>query len=42
MNIRLNLPGPLDFTDKSLLLDVEFHSLLWVQCRVDGEPEAMA
>jgi hypothetical protein len=42
MNPGLNLPGPLDFADESLILDVELHSLLWVQWSVEGEPEAMA
>jgi hypothetical protein len=41
MDFRLNLPGPLNFTDESLLLHVEFHSLTWLQWIVEGDPKAM-
>ena len=41
MDFRLNLPGPLNFTDESPLLHVELDSLTWLQWIVEGNPEAM-
>jgi len=42
VNFRLNLSGPLDFANESLLFDVELHRLTWLQWIVERDPEAMA
>ena len=40
MDFLLNLPGPENFADESLLLHVELHSLTWLQWKVERDTEA--